>query len=50
MAEPESAPPVDALTECLARVLSELPPEDAEGEVPVEFRLPRGRTYAAMDS
>jgi RNA polymerase sigma-70 factor (ECF subfamily) len=30
MAEPESAPPVDALTACLARVLSELPPEDAE--------------------
>jgi RNA polymerase sigma-70 factor (ECF subfamily) len=58
MAEPESAPPVDALTACLARVLSELPPEDAEvlracdieGRTQKDFAAAQGLSLPAAKS
>lgn len=58
LVEPEAAPPVDALSACLARVLSELAPEDAEvlracdidGMTQKDFAALRGLTLPAVKS
>jgi RNA polymerase sigma-70 factor (ECF subfamily) len=58
LVEPELAPPVDALTSCLVRVLSELPPEDAEvlracdieGRTQKDFAASQGLSLPAAKS
>jgi RNA polymerase sigma-70 factor (ECF subfamily) len=58
LVEREPTPPVDALTSCLARVLSELAPEDAEvlracdieGQTQKDFATSRGLSLPAAKS
>jgi len=58
LVDPQPAPPVDALTSCLARVLSELAPEDAEvlrvcdveGQTQKEFAASKGLSLPAAKS
>ena len=58
LAEPEPTPPVDALTSCLERVLSELAPEEAdvlrscdiEGQTQKDFAAAHGLSLPATKS
>lgn len=58
ISEPDPAPPVDALTSCLGRVLQELAPEDADvlracdidGQTQKEFAAARGLSLPAAKS